>query len=229
MSLFSLEVLALPIALGQIGFVSHVCPQRRQRLRPCRSALSPADAGQIGFVWRDRSRRRHRQPCWPLPTAVRVGIGFVWPRPFPGPICHNSLSPRYLPFVPLWSNWLCFARFGECRRHGRPWRPVPFPAGTGELALFRTIRLCGDSTLGPASPRPFPPRPGIGFVCSQRRPSSLLVPHFTSSTTIGDRLPRCARNDRQRLFMSLRGAQRRSNLLPLVAKLVKCATTNSFP
>jgi hypothetical protein len=41
-----------------------------------------------------------------------------------------------------------------------------------------------------------------------------IAPCFASSTTIGDRLPRFARNDIQCLFMSLRGAERRSNLLP---------------
>jgi hypothetical protein len=49
-----------------------------------------------------------------------------------------------------------------------------------------------------------------GITAWHPRPS--LVPHFASSTTIGGRLPRSARNDIQRLVMSLRAAQRRSNL-----------------
>ncbi len=54
-----------------------------------------------------------------------------------------------------------------------------------------------------------------------------LVPHFASFATIRGRLPRSAsraRNDIQCLVMSLRGAQRRSNLLPLVSGLAKCGT-----
>jgi hypothetical protein len=48
----------------------------------------------------------------PLSAAVRVGIGFVLPRSFVPPTRHNSLFIKYLPFVVLGGNWLCFARFG---------------------------------------------------------------------------------------------------------------------
>ena len=48
-----------------------------------------------------------------------------------------------------------------------------------------------------------------------------VVPHFASSTTIANRLPRFAGTCLHRLFMSLRGAQQRSNLLPYNLRLAE--------
>jgi hypothetical protein len=67
----------------QIGFVSHDCPERRQRFRPCWMASSPIGAGQIGFV---------------LPSSVACRIN------------HNFFSTKHLPFLTPATNWVCFAR-----------------------------------------------------------------------------------------------------------------------
>jgi hypothetical protein len=49
--------------------------------------------------------------------------------------------------------------------------------------------------------------------CRKERLSYVPVLHFASSTTMANRLPRFARNDIRCLVVSLRGAQRRSDLL----------------
>ena len=82
-----------------------------------------------------------------------MAIGFIWPGPFACPIRHNCLSAKYLPFMSLRSNWLCFARLSAWRRGFQSCR------STGRLGLF-------------VQPRASPAR--IGFVCSQQHHSSVL-------------------------------------------------------
>jgi hypothetical protein len=64
----------------------------------------PARDRRIGFVWRKTPcAGRRRQVCPPIrnpKSEIRNGrIGFVFSRPLPCPIRHNSLSTRHLSFL----------------------------------------------------------------------------------------------------------------------------------
>jgi hypothetical protein len=131
-----------------IGFVSHACPQQGPRWQPWRPMSHPVGAGQIGFVWCAGFHRGHRQPCRPLPTAVRAGIGFVWPRPVACPICHNAFAAKYLRFLSLRRELGLFRTFWPQRsQHGRPCRSSPIPARAGDWLCFARLpqrRQCSD-------------------------------------------------------------------------------------
>ena len=47
-------------------------------------------------------------PLWPRPIRRLPQIGFVSPRPFGGPIRHNSFSAQHLPFPVAWSKLALF-------------------------------------------------------------------------------------------------------------------------
>jgi len=116
--------------------------------------------GAAGLRWRipDPSRR-------PEPK-----IGFVSPRPFAGPVWHNSFSARYLPSLTPAANWVCFARLV-------PAGAVPTAAPAlvhtclwAELALFGTSHFkhlqnwVRFARFAPATALPACPRGQIGFV-----------------------------------------------------------------
>ena len=150
----------------QLSVPDPLCrPEDRKLALFARLSLVPtvlpaaAGAGKIGFVWRDGLHRRRRQPCRPLPLPVRAGIGFVSPRPWACPICHNSCPAKHLPgqlasFRTLWpggggmghdpgprpfyrlaGNWLRLARWPPGRQCFRTGRAATLAASAGRIGF----------------------------------------------------------------------------------------------
>jgi hypothetical protein len=141
---------------------------------------------RIGFVSHGGSHHCHRQPCQPLPVAVRAGIGFVWPRSAACPIHHNSFPVKHLPFVSFRSDWVCFARLGSSASalatlpalaHGCPptgnWLRLArlSPVTAGLVALAAVLFPAGAGPIGFV----WRNRPKRQFRRRLRRPASTSV------------------------------------------------------